>query len=328
MSKKKRFGVSSSLSRSFIETVNIVEHNTGVLRNAVIPLSRIEIDPDNPRKLAITVDDVRNGLQKNDPSLQKKTEELNKLQEVAHTIQSNGMLNPITVYKYGNDYRIVAGERRYLASILAGLSEIDARVYNNRPQGFALKLVQWIENTAREDLNLRDKINNINDMAIAYRQQYPAEQISATWLHNITGLSLPQATYYITVLNAPEDIKTAIQEGHINSLDKAYTITTIKQADLRAKAIQACTSGLSFKELKKIAKETQILHKKKDRVINLGKTKSVNVIKSIINAVLALPEHKELQSTFDMDKWENLKEAEISFKKFINILENKLDYEN
>ncbi|MCP6769829.1 ParB N-terminal domain-containing protein, partial [Klebsiella pneumoniae] len=79
-------------------------------------------------------------------------EELEKLKELASTIESSGVINPIVVYKRGEVYRVVAGERRCLASFLANKSEIEARVFNEKPKGFELKLIQWIENTAREDL--------------------------------------------------------------------------------------------------------------------------------------------------------------------------------
>ena len=77
---------------------------------------------------------------------------------MAHTIKANGVINPIVVYKLGELYRIVAGERRCLASILAGKQEIEARVFNEKPKGFDLKLIQWVENTAREDLTLDERL--------------------------------------------------------------------------------------------------------------------------------------------------------------------------
>ena len=59
MSKKKRFGISEALTRGLSETINVVENNSGVFRNVILPLSRIELDPENPRKLAIDLADVR-----------------------------------------------------------------------------------------------------------------------------------------------------------------------------------------------------------------------------------------------------------------------------
>ena len=105
-----------------------------------------------------------NGLDRNDPLYERKLEELEKLKELAITIESSGVINPIVVYKRGEVYRVVAGERRSLASILAGKNEIEARVFNEKPKGFELKLIQWIENTAREDLTLDERIGNIREI--------------------------------------------------------------------------------------------------------------------------------------------------------------------
>jgi ParB family chromosome partitioning protein len=130
MSKKKRFGISEALTRGLSETIHVVENNTGLFRHVVLPLSRIELDPDNPRKLAVDLTDVRHGIRPEDPLYQHKQTELEKLKELAHTIKTNGVINPVVVYKRGEVYRVVAGERRCLASLLAGKQEIDARIFN------------------------------------------------------------------------------------------------------------------------------------------------------------------------------------------------------
>src|SRR3990167_7297971 len=157
MSKRKRFGVSQALTRGLSETIDVVENNAGVFRNVILPLSRIELDPDNPRKLAVSLEDIQQGINKGDAALSQKLAEVEKLKELAETIKTSGVINPIVVYKRGEHYRVVAGERRCLASILAGKQEIDARVFNEKPKGFELKLIQWIENTAREDLTLDER---------------------------------------------------------------------------------------------------------------------------------------------------------------------------
>src|SRR5437016_1340031 len=195
MTKKKRFGVSEAISRGLSETIHVVESSTGTFRNAVLPLARIELDPDNPRKLAITIDDVRHGLRREDPAWARKQQELDSLKELAMTIESSGVINPVVAYKGTEAYRIVAGERRCLASLLAGRSEIEARIFNEKPRGFELKLIQWIENTAREDLTLEERVGNIRDMWQEYRLQHPDKMLTPTLLHSMTGLSMAQSSY-------------------------------------------------------------------------------------------------------------------------------------
>ncbi len=335
MSKKKRFGVSQALSRGLSETISVVENNAGIYRNVVLPLSRIELDPDNPRKLTITLTDVQQGLNKTDPLFVRKTEELARLTELAMTIQSSGVINPIVVYKLGEVYRVVAGERRCLASIIAGKQEIEARVFSEKPKGFALKLVQWIENTAREDLTLDERINNIRDILREYQHQHGDVTVTPTLLKNITGLSLPQATYYGAVLNAQPDVRQMIESGKIRSLDKAAIITGIDSPALRQTALSACVEGCSLKELRRIVlRGKQNIKKhviqgseaKRGRAVsrvNMGFTLNTNVVRVMVAAVLNHAEYKQYADVFLRVDWAKIDQATLAFKKLVEILERE-----
>jgi len=334
MTKRKRFGVSQALTRGLSETIHVVENNAGIFRNVILPLSRIELDPDNPRKLTISLADVQNGLDKNDVAYERKSAELEKLRELANTIESSGIINPIVVYKRGETYRVVAGERRCLASILAGKNEIEARVFNEKPKGFELKLIQWIENTAREDLTLEERIGNIRDIIQEYQLQHNTDDLSATLLKTITGLSLPQASYYLAVLNAPHDLKRAIENGKIGSLDKAAIIAGIGSDELRNQALQACIEGCSLKELRQIIAKEKQAHKKqamppkskRGRVVtrvNMGFTLNTMVVHSIVAAVLMQPDFKKYADIFSRVKWDQYDQAARAFQKLIEILEHE-----
>jgi ParB family chromosome partitioning protein len=332
MSKKKRFGVSEALTRGLSETINVVENHTGLFRHVVLPLSRIELDPDNPRKLAITLMDVRQGLSKTDPDFTRKLTELEKLQELAATITSSGIINPIVVYKLGEVYRVVAGERRCLASILAGKQEIDARVFTEKPQGFDLKLVQWIENTAREDLTLHERMNNIRDIVREYQNQYGTVSVTPTLLREITGLSLAQTTYYDAVLKAPPDVRQMIENGKIRSLDKAAVVTGIVSPELRGIALAACADGCSLKELRKIANQSKhppkkplaLLPAKRGRAVtrvNLGSTLKTRVVQTIAMAVVGQAKYAAYSDMFTRVNWGHFDEAARAFRKLVEIME-------
>jgi ParB family chromosome partitioning protein len=336
MSKKKRFGVSQALTRGLSETINVVENNTGIFRNVILPLSRIELDPDNPRKLAITLSDVVTGLKKNDPATEQKIEELARLQELATTIETSGVINPIVVYKRGEFYRVVAGERRSLASILAGKNEIEARVFNEKPKGFELKLLQWVENTAREDLSLAERIDNMRDIISEYNRQYGQVEITGTLLKNITGLSLSQTTYYLQVINAPEDIKTAITNKQIRSLDKAAVLASISAAPLRTEALQHCITGCSLKDLRSLISKGKSALKKSSAItttpkrgravsrINMGVTSNPQVIQLLVNSVLQQREFKKYSEAIAKVNWDNLENTNRAFKKLIEIIEHEI----
>lgn len=341
MSKKKRFGVSQALSQGLSETIHVVENNSGTFRNAILPLSRIELDPDNPRKLAINLMDVRSGIVKTDPQLTVKQAELERLQELAKTIESTGIINPVVVYKHGELYRVVAGERRCLASILVGRQDIEARVFNDRPRAFDLKLLQWVENTAREDLTLAERIGNLEEIVTEYQaaNAQQSQTLTATLLKNITGLSLSQASYYVAVMNAPQDVLAAIQAGQLKNLDKAATLAAITDPEIRSQAIAACSEGASLKELKRLANQATTVKqissavalttKKRGRTttrINMGFTHDLQVIKTIIDSVLARHEYQHLATLFSGLDWQHYSQVNRAFRRLIEVLETEAVY--
>ncbi len=334
MSKKKRFGISEALTRGLSETIHVVENNTGLFRNVILPLSRIELDPDNPRKLAIDLSDIRAGIRPEDPLYARKQDELERLKELAHTIKTSGVINPVVVYKLGEVYRVVAGERRCLASILAGKQEVEARVFNEKPKGFELKLIQWVENTAREDLTLDERLDNVRDIVHEYQLQHGKTEVTATLLKNITGLSLSQTTYYLAAMNAPEDVQIEIQNGGIRNLDKAALIAGISSHDVRKHAIEACRNGSSLKEIRSIISQQKSL--KKNRVdlassargrntvkINMGSTFHADVVRQIIESVVSRQEYDKYLDVFSQVNWLDLRQTTKAFRKLIELMERE-----
>ena len=332
MSKKKRFGISEALTRGLSETIHVVENNAGMYRNVVLPLSRIELDPDNPRKLLIDLMDVREGIRPDDLHYQRKAVELEKLKELAHTIKSSGVINPVVVYKRGESYRVVAGERRCLGSILAGKQEIEARVFNEKPKGFELKLIQWIENTAREDLTLDERLGNVREIIHEYQQVHGQVEVNATLLKNITGLSLSQTSYYLSALNAPEDVQMEIHNGNIRNLDKAALLASVTSSDVRQRAIEACIKGSSLKELRSIIMQQKQMDRNKSAIrvnqrgrttakINMGSTGKTEVVKTIVDCVMTKKQFDKYNELFSQVNWMDLRAATKAFRKLVEILE-------
>jgi ParB family chromosome partitioning protein len=333
MSKKKRFGISEALTRGLSETINVVENNAGIFRNVVLPLSRIELDPDNPRKLLIDLDDVRQGIRPDDTHYERKQDELISLKELAHTIKSSGVINPVVVYKRGEFYRLVAGERRSLASLLAGKQEIEARVFNEKPKSFDLKLIQWIENTAREDLTLDERLGNVRDIIHEYQVQNGDDAMTASILRDITGLSLSQTTYYLAALNAPEDVRYEIQTGNIRNLDKAALVAGIASNELRRNVLEACIEGSSLKELRSMISQQKSLNTKSNKPmkvqtrgrkaskVNMGSTQRAEVVKKIVDCVVSHDRYDKYTDMFARVNWDDLKQTTKAFRKLIELLE-------
>ena len=133
-----------------------------------------------------------------------------KLQELAQSIQEHGLTQPIVaVYDAGLDkYEIVVGERRFRASQLAGLTEIDVLVHKalTDKQMCALAL---IENIQCEDLNPIET-------ALGYRNLMNKFEISQTDLAGYCGKSKAAVSNSLRLLDLPEHIQDALQDGTIS----------------------------------------------------------------------------------------------------------------
>ncbi|MBR3603783.1 MAG: ParB/RepB/Spo0J family partition protein [Elusimicrobiaceae bacterium] len=133
-----------------------------------------------------------------------------KLQELAQSIQEHGLTQPIVVvYDVGLDkYEIVVGERRFRASQLAGLTEIDAIVHKalTDKEMCALAL---IENIQREDLNPIET-------ALGYRNLMSKFEISQTDLAGYCGKSKAAVSNSLRLLELPEHMQEALQDGTIS----------------------------------------------------------------------------------------------------------------
>lgn len=335
MTKKKKFVISQNLQRGMVDTVNAVGSHPLDARFEIIALTRIEVDPNNPRELAISKEEIQNGIQKEDSLKKIKEEELERLSSLAQTINQKGLINPVVVYKYGDVYRLVAGERRFLASWLAKKENIHAKILEEKPKSFDLRLLQWIENTEREDLSLKDRIANIDAIVGEYKKEHSNIEINATLIKEIIGISLPQATYYLAILNAPDDVREQINNGNINNLDKVATIAKIKSNELRQKLIEACKNGANLKQIQLLIQQEKFDSKKVEngeglkkqgralKGIKLGETKKPSVVRKIIFAFLNQPTYKKYLNQFTSINWEEHEHVKRAFKTLIGILEGE-----
>ncbi|MDB5159902.1 MAG: Chromosome partitioning protein ParB [Candidatus Saccharibacteria bacterium] len=141
-----------------------------------------------------------------DPDQPRRTFDKEALDELAESVKEHGVLQPIIVTKKGDGYQIVAGERRYRASKLAGLTKIPALVRSMSDQN---KLeVSLIENLQRRDLNtietatayqkLRDQFNLTNE-AIGKRVNKSQSAVQNT----------------MRLLKLPKNVREAIAEGRL-----------------------------------------------------------------------------------------------------------------
>lgn len=325
---------SAATKEAITRTLEIANNYAGELSIEVLPLSKVELDPENNRELALTLEDAINGIDKSDPEYERKKQDWKSLESLAKTIKDDQLINPIYVYRFGNKCRLIAGERRTLASAIAGKKEIIARIAGQRPVGTKLKVLQWIENNERSDLSLAERVASIEAIIQEYKKenQQSQEKITAKLLGDLTGMSITQTRRYILILQSKPEIKKAIESGKIENIKLIELICSAKSAEHQTTLLQAAIAGASFEEIASLKKDLENSVKKKKEMrgrkktsVRLGTVKP-NVVKVLVNALLtsnALEENiiQNMQEVFDKFQWDNVEATEKGFKKIMALIE-------
>lgn len=139
-----------------------------------------------------------------------------KLEELAESIKIHGVMQPLIVTraKDGDGYVLIAGERRWRAARMAGLTSLPAIVKEAAPQGMLELAI--VENVVRADLSPLEE-------ALAYRQLVDEFGLSQAAVAERVGRSRVSVTNTLRLLNAPEQVRDAlssnqITEGHARAL--------------------------------------------------------------------------------------------------------------
>lgn len=176
------------------------------------------------------------------------------LQELAESIKTQGVIQPVTVRKMGRDkYQLISGERRLRASKLAGLKTIPVfiRVANDE-QMLEMAL---IENTHREGLNAIE-------IALSYQRLLEECQLSQEQLSEKVGKDRSTVTNFLRLLKLPPEVQVALRDdfismGHaraiINIDDKAKQLIILKEIidkDLSVRQVEELVRSLNTKSIK------------------------------------------------------------------------------
>ena len=178
------------------------------------------------------------------------------LEELATSIAENGLLQPILVREYGDGrYQIIAGERRFRASKLAGLTEIPAIILDRDNKSVAE--IALIENIQREDLNPIEE-------AMAFKSLKEEFGMTQEELSDKIGKSRSAIANSLRLLDLPEPILAMVAAKEL-SAGHARTLLSVKDAeDMLLLAQFAAEQDLSVRQLEEQVKK--INKKKKNEV--------------------------------------------------------------
>jgi len=190
-------------------------------------------------------------IQKNPYQPRKEFSE-EKIQELAQSIKENGLIQPIIVRKSPVlGYEILAGERRYRASIAAGLSEVPVIVKQISDQDMMLHSI--IENLQRENLNPIEE-------AKAY-QSLIDKGFTHTEIAEKMGKSRPYITNLVRLLGLPKHILTEVESGKLSQAHARLLIQlSSNRQDTLLHRIQ--TENLSVRQVEQILQKTRKSSKK------------------------------------------------------------------
>ena len=219
----------SGLGRGLNALISEANAETGNEPEAVLSISEIVRNPNQPRK---TFDE-------------------DKLAELADSIRQNGVLQPILVRRKGQKYEIVAGERRYQASKLAGLKEIPAVVREiDDDKVFQLAL---IENLQRSDLSPIEE-------AKGYKQLLTSRSLTQEELAKILSKSRSAIANTLRLMDLPVEVQHMMEQGLLTA-GHARAILAVPSEEGRIKLTKkVVTESLTVRQTENLAPLFSVEH--------------------------------------------------------------------
>ena len=183
------------------------------------------------------------------------------LQELSDSIREHGVISPITLRDNGDGtYMIIAGERRFRASKMAGLEQIPAYIRTAKDE----QVMEWalIENIQREDL---DAI----EIALAYQRLMDDYNLTQERMSERVGKKRATVANYLRLLKLPAEIQVGIKEKKLD-MGHARAILASPSAERQLALYQRILrEGLSVRKVEELAQESKKESKqKKDKSAN------------------------------------------------------------
>ena len=191
---------------------------------SLLPIHSIETNPFNPRE-----------------HFQKEA-----LEELAVSIATHGIIQPLTVRKLGRDkYQLISGERRFRAAKLAGLIEVPAyiRIANDQ----AMLEMALVENIQREDLNAIE-------IGISYQRLIEECSLTQEQLGEKISKSRSNVTNHLRLLKLPANIQAGVRDGFVSMGHARALVAVSDEHEQIALFHQVMEENLSVRDLEKLLK--------------------------------------------------------------------------
>lgn len=179
----------------------------------------------------------------------RKIFEEQALAELSASIKEHGVLQPLLVRPMADgSYRLVAGERRYRAARMAGVTEVPVTIREMTDEEESIFAL--IENLHREDLNAIEEAQGIKTLidTFGFTQEEAAQKV---------GKSRTAVTNSLRLLNLPEDISNLVRDGKISMGHARALLSFEDAAEASRVAHLVVKDGISVRDVERLAKSAQ-----------------------------------------------------------------------
>ena len=248
------------------------------MRVEEIPIELIEANPEQPRKIF-------------------KPEQL---EELAASIKEYGVLQPVLLNKDKNGkYLLIAGERRFRASQLAGIETIPAivKVMDEKETS----LIALVENVQRENLNFIEE-------AQAYKKLMDEFNLTQVEIAEKVGKQQSTISNKIRILSLPEDVQEAITENNLTERHARALLKLNEEEDRRNVLKRVVKNNLNVKQTEKLIEEVlegRMEQHRKERTVGYISYKIyVNTIKKAFSQIKEVEKNATISQTDQGDYME------------------------
>ena len=197
----------------------------GATADNVVRLALIDIDPNREQP--------------------RKNFDEEALNELAESIRVHGVIQPIVVTPIGKRFMIIAGERRFRASKIAGQTDIPAIIRQYTPQ--QIKEISLIENLQREDLSPIEAARAIKTLMTEFNM---TQEVAASRI----GKSRAAVANTLRLLTLSDDVIALIEQGRL-SAGHARTLVVVPPVSQLLLALKGCDNQLTVREMEKLVRE-------------------------------------------------------------------------
>jgi len=199
-----------------------------------------------------------------------------KIEELKASIKEKGVLQPILVRKQGNDYEVIAGERRLRAAKAIGLKEVPVIIKNvTDREALVLALV---ENIQREELNAIEE-------ALGFKRLMEEFQFTQEAVAEAVGKDRSTVTNLIRLLRLPEEIQKQVADAKI-SMGHARALLSLEDPAIQKKMAHVIIDrGLSVRQVEELVKKAHQGH----NIINAAgkpKNRDIEILEEELRKIL------------------------------------------